>query len=316
MPVNLQKRLVLLRANMNGMSTERFHLVYDGPALAEHRMDVRDLAPALIAIGNLATDANRLLNGESTDVRVEVHASFKAGSFGIEMFFSQDILKQVSDLLTGQAGTALANLGGIISLTRLTGAGLIALLRNLKGRKPQKIEELTEGAARLWMSETEIVTVEDSRILKLYRDKAVRMSLNKLLSPLEREGIESFGVVKDEQVVLLIEKHEHPYFQWQSDEEIDIVSDTTRERILLMIESVVFKDGNKWRVHDGQTGFHAAICDDEFIARIEHGERFGKGDVLTADVRITQTISNGTLQSQYEIIRVHEHREPLQRPLL
>ncbi len=29
----------------------RFHLVYDGPALDEHRMDVRALAPALLCDG-------------------------------------------------------------------------------------------------------------------------------------------------------------------------------------------------------------------------------------------------------------------------
>jgi hypothetical protein len=32
---------------------EHFNVVYDGPALAEHRMDVRDLAPALVVISDL-----------------------------------------------------------------------------------------------------------------------------------------------------------------------------------------------------------------------------------------------------------------------
>jgi hypothetical protein len=38
---------------------ERFHVVYDGPALVEHRMDVRDLAPALVAIADLFSAANQ-----------------------------------------------------------------------------------------------------------------------------------------------------------------------------------------------------------------------------------------------------------------
>lgn len=298
------------------MSIERFHLVYDGLALAEHRMDVRDLAPALVAIGNLASDANRLLNGDSADVRVEVHASFKAGSFGIEMFFSQDILKQVSDLLSGQSATAIANLGGIISLIGLTGGGLFALLKKLKGRQPNKIEAIADGSAKLWMSETEVIEVEDERIIRLYRSREVRLSIDKLLSPLEREGIDSFGVVQNDKVVLSISAEEQPYFKWQPAEEGDMVSDTTRERIVLQIESVVFKDGNKWRVHDGQFGFHAAIFDIDFISRIENGERFGKGDVLIADLRIVQTVTDGALQSQYQITKVHEHREPLQKGLL
>lgn len=298
------------------MSIERFHLVYDGLALAEHRMDVRDLAPALVAIGNLASDTNKLINGDSTDIRVEVHASFKAGSFGIEMFFSQDILKQVQDLLTGQSASSLANLGGILSLIGLTGGGLFSLLRQLRGRKPNKIEQLKNGSARLFMSDTEIIEIEDNRIIRLYRNREVRMSVDKLLSPLERDGIDSFGVVQNNTVLISINTEEQPYFKWTPQEDGEIVSDTTRERIVLMLESVVFKDGNKWRVHDGQFGFHAAINDIEFISRIENGERFGKGDVLIADLRIIQTVNEGILQSKYQIEKVHEHREPLQTALL
>lgn len=298
------------------MTTERFHLIYDGVALAEHRMDVRDLAPALIAIGNLTSDANRLLNGDMADVRVEVHASFKAGSFGIDIFFSQDILKQLSDLLTGQTSTALANLGGLLSLLGLTGGGLLALQHRLRGRVPLRIDELKDGTAHAIMSSSETILIEDARIIRLYRSREVRMSIEKLLSPLEREGIDSFGVVQHEQVLLSIPASDYPSYKWQPNEEGEIISDTTRARIALMLESVVFKDGNKWRVHDGQFGFHAAIHDAEFIARVAGGERFGKGDVLIADLRIIQTISEGALHSRYQIDKIHEHREPLQRNLL
>jgi hypothetical protein len=275
-------------------------------------MDVRDLAPALIAIGNLASDANRVLNGDSADIRAEVHASFKAGSFGIDLHFTQNLLKQVTDLLAGQGATATANLGGILSLIGLTGGGLIALLRKLKGREPVKIEETESGSAKIFLSETEFIEEQDKRVVRLYRNREVRVSLDKLLSPLERDGIDSFGVVKNESVTVSIRSEERQYFVWQPSLEGDVVSDTTRERILLQIESVVFKDRNKWRVHDGQFGFHAAISDEEFIARIENGERFGKGDVLIADLRVIQKIVDGALLSQYQLSKVHEHRQPLQ----
>ncbi|WP_061165200.1 hypothetical protein [Caballeronia temeraria] len=68
---------------------ERFNVVYDGPALAEHRMDVRDLAPALVAIADLFTAANKELNGDSADVRVEVKGSFKAGSFELDLIYTR-----------------------------------------------------------------------------------------------------------------------------------------------------------------------------------------------------------------------------------
>jgi hypothetical protein len=298
------------------MSTERFHIVYDGLALAEHRMDVRDLAPALVAIGNLATQSNRVINGDAADIRVEVHASFKAGSFGIEMFLSQDIVKQITDIFSGQHATALANIGGILGLIGLTGDGLFALLKTLRGRVPVKVDVNDNGSATLWITETESMIVEDHRIVELYRNREVRLSVDKLLSPLESEGISSFGVVKNDQVIQSVTDDELPYFKWQPPQDNNIVSDTLRHKILLLLESAVFKDGNKWRFHDGQSGFHAAITDVDFLARIENGERFGKGDILVADLRTVQTVSNKALNTTHELAKVHEHREPLQQPLL
>ena len=44
------------------MAEIEFHIAYDGPALVDGRMDVRDLAPALIALGELFQEANGMIN--------------------------------------------------------------------------------------------------------------------------------------------------------------------------------------------------------------------------------------------------------------
>lgn len=296
-----------------GMSNhEKFHVVYDGPALAEHRMDVRDLAPALIGIADLLTSANREVNGDAADVNVEVHASFKAGSFGIDLVAAQQILDQIRDIFSGNTAAAIANAGGIIGLVGLTGGGLIALLRKLGGKKPVRIEQFGE-VARVWITETESLEVE-AKVLKLYRSKTVRMSLEKTLEPLERDGITDFGIVRDGEVVLDIKADEIESFRGSSDEQ-EVVSDTV-SRKLLQIESVAFKDGNKWRVHDGTNQFYAALEDEKFLAKIDSGERFGKGDVLIVDLRQTQSIVGAKLVNEFTIVQVIEHREPLQDSLL
>jgi hypothetical protein len=48
-------------------------------------MDVRDLAPALMAIGDLFSVANELLNGTGAEVRVNVQSDFRRGSFEINL---------------------------------------------------------------------------------------------------------------------------------------------------------------------------------------------------------------------------------------
>ena len=95
----------------------------------------------------------------------------------------------------------------------------------------------------------------------------------------------------------------------------EVVSDMTARK-LLQIESLTFKDGNKWRVSDGNATYHVAIEDREFLAKIDAGERFGKGDVLLVDLRQVQTIEGAKLLTESIIVKMIERRKPPQQSLL
>lgn len=292
---------------------ERFNVVYDGPALTEHRMDVRDLAPALVAMADLFTASNKLLNGDAAEVRVEVKGSFRAGSFQIELIFVQQFLAQIRDMFAGANATAAANAWTILGLVGCVGGGgVIGLMRKLRARRPHRIEPAGEQV-RIWITESEMIE-ESAAVWRLWRSQSVRVSLQKTLSPLEREGITSFGVVRNERVELAIDSAELPVFE-PTNSEGEIVSDSVTRK-MLQIESIAFKDGNKWRVHDGQFPFFASIDDDAFMAKINAGERFGKGDVLVVELRQVQTVEAGTLKTENHIVKVVEHRAPFQHNLL
>jgi hypothetical protein len=297
---------------------ERFHVVYDGPALTEHRMDVRDLAPALVAFADLFTAANKEINGDTAEVRVQVNASFKAGSFGIDLIASQHLLSQIKDMFAGNGATAIANGWTILQIVGFTGGGLagglVGLLRVLKGRRPVKIEQKGD-VATVWMTQTETIEVERD-VIRLYRNSVVRTSLEKVVSPLERAGITDFGVVVNGQVVLDVHDDEVTSFSAAvSDVDAEVVSDTITRK-MLQIEYLAFKDGNKWRVHDGTATYHASIEDKEFLANIDAGERFGKGDVLVVELRQVQSIVNAKLVNESIIVKVLEHRLSLQQSLI
>jgi hypothetical protein len=292
---------------------EHFHVVYDGPGLAEHRMDVRDLAPALIAIADLLTAANQEINGDAAEVRVQVNASFKAGSFGIELMATQKLMAQLRDMLAGDGASAICNAYTILGMLGLAGGGgLIALLRRLGGRQPVRIEQ-TGAAGTFWISETESIEV-DRNVIRLFRSQMVRASLDKTLSPLKRDGIDSFGIVIGDQVALDIDAHEVDVFAGDRDA-APIVSDTIVEE-MVQIESLTFKDGNKWRVHNGIAPFYTTIEDAEFLAKIDAGMRFGKGDLLDVDLRRIQRMVDSRLVSDYRVVKVREHRAPSQHLLL
>lgn len=297
-----------------------FSIKFDGPALTSHQMDVRELAPALIALSSLLEESNRVAFPDSDEVRVQIQGNFKGGSFGVDLVAQQNIKDQIVTMLTGPDATAVTNLFGILSgLGMIGGAGLglIGLIRWLRGRKPSVIR--LDGDKTIFelqnFEQTEIFEV-DLVAGKLYQSRVVRQTLAKVVKPLEREGVDIFACGQDGATVTVVTKAEVPYFELAADS-VDVVSDTVTESVLLQIESAVFKEGNKWRFTDGASSFFAEIADDEFMARVESGdERFGKGDVLVVDLRRIQSVTDNGLKLEYSVEKVRDHRAPLQARLL
>jgi hypothetical protein len=65
---------------------------------------------------------------------------------------------------------------------------------------------------------------------------------------------------------------------------------TQEVNLVLSIDSVAFREGNKWRLSDGDTTFWADIDDEAWLARVKHGRvSFRSGDMLRCRVEITQS---------------------------
>lgn len=299
---------------MGGMKSEQhFRVTYDGPALRAHTMDVRELVPAMIAMAGLLRAASAELHGDAAEVKVSVRAGFKEGSFGIDMVFFQDILTQLAELFSGKEASASANAIQILSGIGLFGGGLISLLRWLRGRKIERIDQRDNRAFIFTANESIEV---DLVTLRLLRNRRVRLELRNVLRPLEADGVDSFLASTAAGAGELITREELPLFAPPADGDVPL-SDATMTGVMLKIESAVFKDGNKWRFTDGSRSFFAAIEDSDFLARVDSGEeRFGKADILVVELRQIQFAVDGELKSEYRILRVIEHRAPLQRPLV
>lgn len=297
-----------------------FSIKYDGPALSSHQMDARELAPALIALSDLLEQSNKAVFPDAAAVRVNIKGNFKGGSFGVDLNAVQSVADQIVSMLTGPSVSAMSNLSGILSglgLIGTGGAGLIGLIKWLNGRKPSAIRQVGDVELfEIHLGES-VETMEVDLVTgRLYRSRSVRQSLLKVLRPLESEGIDYFASGQDGLADNVVTKDQLGAFESvaQGDEAI---SDNLLERFVVQVESPVFKDGNKWRLNDGQAAFFCTIEDQDFLARIESGrERFGKGDVLVADLRRLQIINDGVLRAEWFLIKVHEHREPLQRDLI
>ncbi|MDB5818166.1 MAG: hypothetical protein JWQ11_1806 [Rhizobacter sp.] len=304
---------------MIGMSaTVHFSIKYDGPALANHEMDIRELAPALVALATLLEQANREAFPESPEVRVNVLGNFKGGSFGVDLTAVQSITEQLVSMFTGPEATASANLFALLAGIGLLGSGgLIGVIKWLRGRTPTDVRVDGDEVFLECQDSTTVETFQvDLITLRLLKSRTVRQTLAKVVKPLEREGIFSFSCGRKGAAKTVVTKEDAAAFEAAA-KGAEIVSDTLSEGVLLQIESAVFKEAHKWRLNDGTNSFFAEINDQAFLARIDAGqERFGKGDLLIVDLRRIQSVTNDGLKTEHTLEKVHEHREPLQAGLI
>lgn len=290
------------------MSHTAFQIIYDGPALEDSTMDVRDLAPALLALGDVIEQANGVINDKKAVITLKVRASFKTGCFGIEFDVAQTLLEQTKSLFTASGIADAKDIVDYIGFACSPALGLVGFMKWLKGRKITHVEHV-DGHKSIIKVNDESTEVDDL-VIALYRDIALRKALAKAVTEqLDKDGIDSVAFrVGIEPIFNVIEKDERHWFQAVGDEEE--ISDNT-VRMVLVIESPVFKKDNKWKFNAGGPGFFAAIEDADFLSRVESGsELFGKGDYLTAQVNVKQFISMGSLKTEYVIIHVLDHKRP------
>jgi hypothetical protein len=125
---------------MKPMAEATFSVNYDGPALEDGRMPVRELAPALLALGELFRVAGSEVYPELPTPTLEIKATEK-GSFDVHLIVNaSDAWEQVMNMLTAQGSTALTNLEGLIFGTSGAGVGVYKFVKFLKRRKIKKVE--------------------------------------------------------------------------------------------------------------------------------------------------------------------------------
>lgn len=276
-----------------------FIVAFDGPAVSQGTMDVRDLAPALLALGELVDAANQALNGEAASVRIDVKAT-SIGSFEVALEIVTSVRQQLTAMFSSDAVTAALQFKELIFLG---GGGLFWLLHKLRGRTP-KVERLENDTFRLTVDGESFVV--PLRLMRLYQDYAVRRAAERAVAePLRSEGIETvrFG---DKATGLQITKADVPSFTAPELPE-ETLADDVRVSVFSIV-SPVFKDDNKWRLYDGTNQISALIEDRAFLLAVDDNTvRFGKGDLLRCRVRVKQVRGREGLKSEYTVEKVLEH---------
>lgn len=283
-------------------SSASFTVSYDGDALQTHQMDVRDLGPALLSLGKLFDEANRVLNGEKVSIKVQVKAH-QAGSFEILFEAVQTISSQLSCFLTGDFVTSALNLKELLFAG---GAGLIWLICKLRGKTPNKIKDLKNGMVRIELEDESFQV--PINLMRLYQDLPVREATQDVLNPLERNGIDSFTAKEGDKTLVSVDKESLKYFK--PPEAQDELISQHEVVASYSISSLSFKEGKKWLLYDGNSIASMLVDDEEFLEKVNKNLiSFSKGDTLLCHVKVTQYKTSKGLKNEYVVIKVIKHQK-------
>jgi len=291
------------------MSTQRFSVKYEGGALRQGRMNVRDLAPALNSIGTLFEEAGYVAFGDRARIQVQVEAGFERGSFDIQLILD---LVLGDTLLTEEMRATAAELFRLV-IGEQDFFGLLKLLKWLRGKKPKGAVRQEDGTVQIVNQENQQVIVHNY-VYNFYRNVTILRSVSQAVKPLENEGIDTIEFRVGKRVADRVTGEDLPYLL--GGEEETVLSDTELETELDIV-AAVFREGNKWRFSGVQGLFWASIHDPEFRKRIDTGEEFSKGDRMSVQLRqIVKKMPDGSTKIDYSITKVRGHRKgPKQQSL-
>jgi hypothetical protein len=191
-------------------STANLQLRFDGPELQAHEMDITLLAPSLMAFGEMCQEANRVLNGNETKVKVLLKADVKANCVTIDFSIVQTLWDSAKALVQGEnavtAKTMLEWLGILIG-----GKGVWTLVKFLlwgKGRKVTEIQRSGDGNTVIVRVEGDNNTVTiPEQVYRLSKDVKVVENLKTLASPVsENNGIEEAVFIHEKKPQLKIDE--------------------------------------------------------------------------------------------------------------
>lgn len=272
----------------------RLSLKYSGPSVDAGLMDIYQVSANMIAFSEFVVVASKITYGDKVEVKVEV-SGFEQGSFLTSMVFS--IANHAIPLFaTFTPSEVLA----IINES-------FALWKHLKGDVPASIKQDTNQSISIENNSGQVIQVKTETFNLVMNEKASDAIRQFVKNALADKGVDSLEIFSENKTtVAKVNQTESDYF----DVVIPTESVTSNiSKMFLVIEAPVFKDGNKWRFSDGQNSFYADILDADFLASVDAGEQFGKGDLLKVDLRIKQEQTGTRISAERFVEKVHEHKK-------
>ena len=265
-------------------------------------MNVNELASALLALSNLVSEANQILNHDHSKIEVRISAHFERGSFEMSLELIRDLPAQIKFFLFDSSISLNEILGAIGLFCTISGGNFLEIFRFVRGRKISKVEKADKDTVKIFID-------EESREFsigawQLFKSEKARRHMEGLISPLNKDGIEAveFRDANNKEVMERITEEESAYFAADAAEDLEQL--VSSQKLKLRIVNVSFERDLKWRFDDGETKFYAKVEDEEFWSAVEAGRlSFTCGSAILAEIETTQQFVKNDLRKTTKIIK-------------
>ncbi|WP_186626596.1 hypothetical protein [Rhodococcus sp. BP22] len=257
---------------------EEFSVKYDGEALANHVMEVRTLAPALLALGDALKYASEALTPEKQGGTSAPTLRIKAtneGSFDIDL---------IIDAVNSDQSVGLLGMASFAGIIWGSVKGAIQTIKWLRGRSGVRLRELEPGFITYEDENGSTLTVPAGSSV-LIQNGPFRVAIDGFTQPLDQEGIDEVSISgTTDRDRITVDTNDRPAFRTDSR---DRLIDRSVRQATVKVETVQLNtdSGRKWRFsEDGET-FTADISDQRFVMGVRSGRTaVGADDTLGVEL--------------------------------
>jgi hypothetical protein len=287
------------------MSTAKIEIGYDGDAVRGGSMDVRELAPALLALGDLLQESHIILNDGRGELTTHVKSDFQKGSFEVHLQLVQSLSDQAAFILEHCKHWSAADIAKFVGLSAGSGYSLIKFLKWLGKRKIKSSTIIQNGNVKI-ETDGDFDSIEVSpEVVRLAKNRRIRLQLKAIFKPLQVLGIDFFYAKDNGIEVERVKKESLDLFEVPEQQEQELTNQT--REIAVKLIGVFFEEGLKWKLADGENRFNAAVIDENFQKEIDAGKKFSKNDILVIKLRTRQVSTGEGIKNEHEILKVEKH---------
>lgn len=261
-------------------------------------IDLNTLLTSQIHFGTILSEIKNEIAGD-TDLSIRIKPLEK-GNVPFDIILNVSWLKQLLQ------PDNIAYASGIITVL----VGLFQIRMWLKGEKPTSIE--IEDEKIIIKKGDLVLTVPKKTYLIYERNTTIDIAMKKGFEAIEKDEEVTSIEIQDEKKVPLITVPRENFEDFISPNELfeSLVKKEPVRQETLTIFKVVFDKGYKWQFYMNGRKISASIPDN-FMDRIDKGERFAKGDTLVAEVEV-EKVYDKTLdiyvEKDFKILNVIEHK--------